>query len=515
MKLHSGISSILLTVVLSYIFLSCGASKQSRFIQTQYPKREFRGAWIQTVWQGQYQTMNSQQMRQYFVDLLDQLEQAGINAVVFQVRPQADALYQSNFEPWSSVLTGKQGTPLPDGFDPLAFMINECHKRNMELHAWLNPYRVTVAESQVLAPSHIYHRYPERFVKYGNQLFFDPGIPENRAFMCSVVNDIVSRYDVDAIHMDDYFYPYPIVGKEFPDEKSFQKYAEKQGFCDTEKANWRRNNVNQLIKEVKQTIVLAKPWVRFGISPFGIYRNKKNTINGAGSETSGLQNYDDLYADVKLWVKNGWIDYNIPQLYWEIGHKTADYKTLIDWWVENNFKQPLYIGQDANRMMDATMPSGNSQLDEKIRLSRSSENIQGNCFWHAYGLLDNYKGVSSELHAKYHKYKALIPAYTHMHDGKPKKVKNIKDTYSADDHYLSWEFEASQHNPETAKYFVVYRFANGEDENLNDATSIVAITRDTQYSLPYEGKKKSYKYIVTAVDGFHNESKGKSKKIKL
>ena len=507
----------LLTVLLVGLILSsCGSKKTvTSSADLQYPKREFRGAWIQTAWQGQYKSMNSTQMKAYFTDVLNKFQAAGINAVIFQVRPQADAFYYSELEPWSSFLTGTQGKPMADGFDPLTFLVEECHKRNMELHAWLNPYRVSLSENQVLTKSHMYYQYPDRFVKYGTQIFFDPGIPANRDFICQVVKDIVKRYNVDAIHMDDYFYPYPIAGKSFPDDRSFATYGASQGFDQAHRDDWRRNNVNSLIKEIKETIIVTKPWVRFGISPFGIYRNKRSTPNGTGSNTTGLQNYDDLYADVKLWVKNGWIDYNMPQVYWEIGHKAADYATLVEWWANNNFEQPLYIGQDVKRTMDAVMPSGDNQLAEKMRLSRSYKAVNGNCFWYGQNIVENYRGVTSSLIANYHKYPSLIPAYTHMYRGTPKKVKNVKEKYTEAAHLLVWDRDGEKGDPLAGTYFVVYRFAQGQSENLEDARNIVGITRDTKYPLPYEGGKKKYKYVVTAVDAFHNESKGVAKKLSL
>lgn len=514
MKKYS-IKQILFIVFTVFLLYSCGSKKTMvSYSDVNYPKREFRGAWIQTAWQDRYRSMNSTQMKQYFSDLLDKLQATGINAVIFQARPQADAFYYSEIEPWSSFMTGVQGKGLPDGFDPLAYLTEECHNRNMELHVWLNPYRAKLSESQTLVKNHLYNTRPELFVKYGTQVFFDPGIPENREYICRVVKDIVSRYDIDAIHMDDYFYPYPVAGKSFPDDRSFATYGLSQGFAPNQKDDWRRNNVNMLIKDIKGTIVETKPWVRFGISPFGIYRNKRNTPNGTGSDTNGLQNYDDLYADVKLWVRNGWIDYNMPQLYWEIGHKAADYNTLINWWSENNFEQPLYIGQDVTRTMDALMPSGDNQLAEKMRLERSNPNIQGNCFWSGYNVAENYKGIGNELISKYHRYPALIPAYTHMHSKSPKPVKGIRELYTANAHVLEWD-QGKKQNPEEAQYFVIYRFEHAKKEDLSDPRNIVAITRNTYYKLPYEGRKATYKYVVTAVDAFHNESKGKSKKIKL
>jgi len=503
------IISILLVVI------SCRTQKeQPRFVNLKYPKREFRGAWIQTAWQEQYRSMNSEQMKSYFVRILNDFHAAGINAVIFQVRPQSDAFYKSDIEPWSRYLTGTQGKAPDNGFDPLAFIIEECHKRNMELHAWLNPYRVA-SVGQPLVNNHIYNREPNRFVKYGNQIYFDPGIPENRSYTCKVVEDIIRRYNVDAIHMDDYFYPYPVKGENFPDDNSFNKYAASQGYAANQRADWRRNNVNMLVKDIKNTIVRVKPWVRFGVSPFGIYRNKRSTPDQSGSETNGLQNYDDIFADVKLWVKNGWIDYNMPQIYWEIGHNLADYTTLVNWWADNNFRQPLYIGQDIKRTMDAKMTSGDDQLNEKMRLSRSFTTVDGNCFWYGSILSENYKGISDRLKNDYHKYQALIPAYTHIHNGKPKPVKKIKEVYTASQHILEWAPDGDKRDPVNGQYYVVYRFPSGQKTDTENAQNIVAITRNNYVELPYERRRNKYKYVVTAVDAFHNESKGKSKTVTL
>lgn len=501
-------------------FSSCGSKKKVvTSKQMVYPKREFRGAWIHTVAQPQYVQMSSAQMRVYFSNLLDSLQTSGINAVIFQVRPQADAFYKSDLEPWSRYLTGVQGlAPDEEDFDPLEFIISECHNRAMELHAWLNPYRVTNAEGQVLASSHIFHREPWRFVKYGSQLYFDPGIPENRAFICDVVRDIVLRYDVDAIHMDDYFYPYPIAGKSFPDDDSFRTYAPSQGFLSDERDNWRRNNVNMLIKEIKNTILSTKPWVRFGISPFGIYRNKRSTPDGSGSETNGLQNYDDLYADVKLWVKNRWIDYNIPQVYWEMGHPAADYAELVPWWGKNNYGGHLYIGQDIKRTMDKINAGGESQLHDKMDMVRNlPDRVHGNCFWYGYILADNYKGISTLLRKYYHKYPALIPSYSEMYGKKPRGVDKIGKVFFPEDNHVMiyWKVKGNRAFPENARYFVVYRFKKGEKIDLDDPSHIVAITPHTELILNYEGGNTNYRYMITAVDAFHNESKPKSINVRL
>ena len=483
------------------------------------PKREFRGAWIHVIAQSQYQNMSSQGMKQYFIDLLDSLQSVNVNAVIFQVRPAADAFYFSELEPWSRYLTGTQGKA-PDGnFDPMAFVIQEAHKRMMEFHAWLNPYRVTASDNDVLCDTHLYYQYPERFLKYGKQLFFDPGLPENRNWICKVVKDIVSRYDVDAIHIDDYFYPYPIAGEKFPDENSFRKYAPQQGFTAGQLDDWRRNNVNLLIEQLKRTIVLTKPWVRFGVSPFGIYRNKKNTPDGSGSDTNGLQNYDDLYADILLWMQKGWIDYCIPQIYWEIGHPAADYDTLIRWWSNHQTKNcQLYIGQDVERTVkypDLQFPERN-QLPRKMQLERTLPGIDGNCWWPGYSLVKNSNGVADSLRNHYQTYPALIPAYTHLHKKAPKDVKSLKAEWTSNGYLLHWQQNGDPQNPEKAQYYVIYRFKDGEKTQLNDPSKIVIITKKTSFLLPYEKGTMKYKYVVTSVDRFQNETKkGKSKNVKL
>lgn len=500
---------IVALLLLSATLFSCGTSKKSLTrVADNAPKREFRGAWIHTVGQDRYMKMNSSAMKFYLSDMIRRLDEAGINAVIFQVRPEADAFYKSNLEPWSRFLTGRQGQAPDDAnFDPLAFIIDECHKRGMELHAWLNPYRVKSNVNSELAPEHLYWREPERFLRYGNQLYFDPGLPENRTFICDVVRDIVSRYDVDAIHMDDYFYPYPIAGTPFPDDKSFNEYAASQGFSTNQRADWRRNNVNLLIQQIKYTIGGTKPWVRFGISPFGIYRNKRNHPNG--SDTNGLENYGDLYADIKLWMEKGWIDYNLPQLYWEIGHKAADYTTLLKWWNANNFEQPLYIGQDLKRAVDK------SELDTKIRQSREMSFVHGNCYWYGYLILDNYANVANTLKTTTHRTKSLIPAYTHMHKGSPNKVNKLTEVFTEDMHFITWEHKKQPKNPETAQRFVIYRFNQGEKVDINSSKNILQITPDNFFVLPYEGGKKRYTYVVTPLDAFWNEGKATSIKVKL
>ena len=475
-----------------------------------HPKREFRAAWIQTV-HGHFRDMPTRQLQDTLLVMLDSLRQVGMNAVIFQVRPEADTFYSSELEPWSRFLTGEQGKKPEPEWDPMRFMIEECHRRAMEFHAWINPYRVKNKLDDELASTHIYNRHPEWFVVYGDQLFFDPALPESREHICRVVGDIVRRYDIDAIHMDDYFYPYPIKGQDFPDNESFIRYGENF----TDKGDWRRNNVNLLIEKVHKTIREIKPWVKFGISPFAIYRNA--TTDPLGSRTGSLQNYDDLYADVLMWVNNGWVDYNIPQVYWEIGHPAADYDTLIRWWAKNASARPLYIGQDVMRTVnkpDLHNPLIN-QMPAKMKLQRALPTVQGSCQWYASAVVDNAGNYRTMLVKDYHRYPALPPTSPFMDDKAPDKVKKVKDVWTQDGLLLFWQAPKAKTEMDKAVQYVVYRFDKKEKVNLEDPSHIVAITRDTYYKLPYENGKTKYNYVVTALDRLHNESKGAKKKVKL
>ena len=496
-------------ILLLALFLATGVGAQIQQ-QSPYPKREFRGAWIQAV-NGQFRGIPTEKLKQTLIDQLNSLQGAGINAIIFQVRPEADALYASQLEPWSRFLTGVQGQAPSPYWDPMQFMIDECHKRGMEFHAWINPYRVKTSLKSELAANHLYNIHPEWFVTYNNQLYFDPALPESRRHICMVVADIVSRYDVDAIHMDDYFYPYPAKGVDFPDDASFARYG--GGF--TNRADWRRSNVNILIQKIHETIRGLKPWVKFGISPFGIYRNEKN--DPLGSKTNGLQNYDDLYADVLLWARNGWVDYNIPQIYWQIGHPAADYETLVKWWAKNTENRPLFIGQSVMNTVQNADPKNPSinQLPRKMALERAYQTIGGSCQWPASAVVENAGKYRDALVQEYHKYPALVPVFDFMDDKAPGKVRKVKKVWTEDGYMLFWTAPKAKDEMDRAVQYVVYRFDGKEKVNIDDASHIVAITRNNFYKLHYDDGKTKYRYVVTALDRLHNESKSVSKKVKL
>ena len=382
----------------------------------------FRGAWIATVANIDWPTSDAVGMpalQQIEMEqMLDSLQAIGINAVIFQVRPTADALYWSELEPWSHWLTGLQGywrghegllAGTEDFYDPLEFVTTAAHDRGMQVHAWLNPYRVTIKsmDTTKLVNNHIMRRHPEWFWKYGEQWYFEPGLDETREWICMIVEDIVCRYDIDAIHMDDYFYPYPLPRQPLPDRDCFETHP--RGFTDIRE--WRRNNVNMVIRDISQTIHTTKPWVEFGISPFGVWRN--NTRDSLGSATTaGLTNYDNLYADVLYWIREGWIDYVCPQLYWHIGNRAAGYDVLAHWWAqrvaEANAQSPsecqLYIGLAPYRLgslKEASAWRTGNEVARQMHLNRTIPEITGECFYSTRPLLKNPLNVCDTIKAFY------------------------------------------------------------------------------------------------------------------
>ena len=479
-------------------------------IGVQAQKREFRGAWIQCV-NGQFQGLSTNAMQSTLSYQLDELQKDGVNAIIFQVRPECDALYESQLEPWSRFLTGTQGKAPSPYWDPLAWMIRECHKRGMELHAWINPYRAKTKGTTVLAPNHIAKRQPNACFAYDNLLILNPGIPENRDYICQVVSDIVDRYDIDGLHIDDYFYPYPAAGQTIPDDAQYQQYS--NGIKN--RGDWRRYNVNLFIEQLYKTVHQIKPWVKVGISPFGIYRNQKNSP--IGSNTNGLQNYDDLYADVLLWVNNGWLDYCVPQLYWEIGHKAADYDTLIRWWNQHAGQRPLFIGEDVERTVKASDPQNPSanQQAAKQRLHQAMPHVGGTVLWYAKAVVDNTGGYGTALRNVYWKHPALQPAMPFIDGKAPGKPRKLKLVLTSDGYVLFWTSPRGNDWKNEAVKYVVYRFEKNEKPTLDDPSKIVAITSNTFCRLPYSDGKTTYTYLVTALDRLSNESKASKKNIKL
>ena len=375
---------------------------------SQSPEQEFRAVWIATVdnidWPLKGMTDVAAQKAE-FIRQLDMHKRNGMNAVIVQVRPAADAFYPSPYEPWSQWLTGIQGRAPSPYYDPLQFMIDEVHKRGMEFHAWCNPYRANFSiGSASIAPDHITKTHPEWFLTYGSTRYFDPANSKAQEFVVNVVTDIVRRYDVDAIHMDDYFYPYRIAGKEFPDAISYARSG-----TELNKDDWRRANVDTIILHLNNAIKKEKPWVKFGISPFSVWRNKDQDPEGSDSKAYQT-NYDDLYADVVLWLKNGWIDYVAPQLYLEIGNGKIAYEKLLDWWSKHSYGKHLYIGMAIYRAGTSAAWKNTNELPNQIKLLRQYSNVQGSIYFSSNSFNRNPNGWSDSLRNNYYSNQVEIPA---------------------------------------------------------------------------------------------------------
>ena len=462
----------------------------------QQPKREFRGAWIQCV-NGQFLGKTSEQIRNMLSKQLDVLQKAGINAILFQVRPEGDALYYSSYEPWSRFLTGRQGMPPEDGWDPLAWMVKECH-------AWINPYRMKTKGTKEMAITHTAILHKEWIIRYGDQFILNPALKESRNYTCLVVEDIINKYDVDGIHMDDYFYPYPEPGIKFDDEIFFKN--DPRGFNNI--ADWRRDNVNLLVKDIHDLIRSKAPWIKFGISPFGIYRNDPNGHNSPyGSATNGLQNYNDLYADIVKWQSEGWVDYLIPQIYWNIGTKVADYQVLAHWWNDYCNNRPVYIGQDVERTIKGIDPndSTKNQMYAKYTIQRSLNNIQGSCQWYAAMVEENPAGYRTTLERVYHRYPALQPKMTFIKDKAPKRPGRIRVKIQGNITVLSWKADRTKREVNRAVAYAIYDFPPGQIMDFEDPKYIKIITRNN--SVAFKGDIFNHTIAVTALDHFHNESK--------
>ncbi len=490
-----------------FLFLFIFAS----LLNGQAQKRQFRGAWIQAV-NGQFQGMSRNEMQRTLTHQLDVLQQDGVNAIIFQVRPECDALYESRLEPWSRFLTGVQGRAPYPLWDPLAWMTEQCHKRGMEIHAWINPYRAKTKGTTQLASGHVAVQHPERTFSYDNQIILNPALKENRDYICRVVQDIVSRYDIDGLHIDDYFYPYPAPGQTIPDQQYYE--SNRQGFSNI--GDWRRNHVSLFVQQLSEVIHQCKPWVKFGISPFGIYRNLSSD-SANGSATKGLQNYDDLYADVILWVNNGWVDYCVPQIYWQIGHPTADYATLIKWWDKHAANRPLYIGEDVERTVKFADPQNpdSHQLPAKHRLHQQMSHVNGTVLWYAKAVVDNVGNYGTILRNNYWKFPALQPLMPFIDSKAPKKPRKLKVVETSDGLVLFWQGRKTKNWGDEVTQYVVYRFGKGEKIDLQQETHIVGVSRQNFMKLPYKDGQERYVYIVTALDRMSNESKGSKIKIKI
>ncbi|MDH2428327.1 family 10 glycosylhydrolase [Sphaerisporangium sp. TRM90804] len=468
------------------------------------PKRQLRAMWIASVanvdWPSRTGLSAAAQQAE-FRSWLDLAVQKRMNAVIVQVRPTADAFWPSPYEPWSHWLTGTQGTS--PGYDPMAFMVAEAHARNLELHAWFNPYRVANhADPDQLVASHPARRNPGWRFAYGGKLYYNPGIPAVRAFIQDAIMDAVTRYDVDGVHMDDYFYPYPVSGETIPDAAAHAQYG--SGFPSVH--DWRRDNVNRLVRELDQRVHAAKPWVRFGVSPFGIWRNA--ATDPLGSQTSGLQSYDAIYADTRLWVKQGWVDYIAPQIYWHIGFATADYQVLTAWWAGTvaNTGVQLLVGQAAYRAgasgQDAAWQR-TAELSDHLTYNRRHPEVAGDVFFSAKDVRADRIGAMTRTVTDHYSRPALVPAYGT--GTAPSAPAITSATRGSGGVTLSWQRGGSGSSVSYALYRVDGTPAS-DPCFFADARNLVTTTRGTTFTDSTAAAGRAYTYYTTALDRAQNES---------
>jgi uncharacterized lipoprotein YddW (UPF0748 family) len=426
--------------------------------QDAAPRHEFRAAWIATVdnidWPSR-KGLPADSQKAEFIRMLDMHRENGMNAIIMQIRPAADAFYPSPYEPWSEWLTGIQGTPPRPYYDPLAFMIEETHKRGMEFHAWCNPYRAqfNIAKSSI-APTHVTRMRPDWFLDYGDKRYFDPGNPEVQDFVTRIVSDIVRRYPVDAIHFDDYFYPYRIPGKAFPDSAGYRKYNGPLGLDD-----WRRSNVDSIIHKLYRAIRKENPQCRFGISPFGVWRNQDKDPRGSATR-AGQTNYDDLYADILLWLQKGWIDYVAPQLYWEFSHPNAPFQPLLDWWSRNSYGKACYIGLGYYKAGINATWRDRTLIPRQLAAIRQTPNVHGAVYFSSKSFQGNPLGWNDSLKSNYYKYPALIPAMPWIPGNRPPAPRILAVTQT-DKRKLTCQVAPASSPGESIRLLAVYRQTDG------------------------------------------------------
>ncbi|WP_193196885.1 glycoside hydrolase family 10 protein [Nostoc sp. MG11] len=448
--------------------------------------REFRGAWVAAVWNGDWPSkagLTAVQQQAELTEIINKLQALNFNALIFQVRPEGDALYASQLEPWSAWITGTQGKAPEPFYDPLEFAIAECHKRNIELHAWFNPYRAktSIKGSPNVRP-HLAVTNPEVVYQWGNQLWMEPGakIVQDRAY--NVILDVVKRYDIDGIHLDDYFYPYPIEGQSFPDDKTYAAYKAAGGTLNI--GDWRRDNVNKMVQRLWQGIKATKPHVKFGISPFGIYRP------GQPPGITGLDAYNVLYADAKKWLEQGWIDYIAPQLYWRTDQTQQSYSALLKWWTQVNTKQRhVYAGNNLTEPSNKSRESDEIEKQVKISRSQAGQFSLGNIFFNLGVLTENSQGIADKFQSLLYNKPALPPTLSWQNTTPPPPPTELQ----VNNRKLSWQSGDTQ----PVRSWTLYR-QSGDTWILQRILSA-----GTTFATVQPGT-----YAVCAVDRLANESVG-------
>ena len=486
--------------------INSSAPNPEELLLINHPKRELRSAWITTLtnldWPSK-RGLTSFQQKTEFLTIVNQFKANSINAVIGQIRASSDAFYKSEISPWSEWLTGEQGKAPDNEFDPLAFMVEECHKRNMEFHAWFNPFRaISHIRFSNVAKDHITKKKPEWFFQYGNTVYYNPGIPEVRAYICEVVKEVVRNYDIDGVHFDDYFYPYTIAGQKIPDGKEFEKYS--RG-CKSI-ANWRRDNINLLVQEVNQAIKIEKAHVKFGISPYAVWRNKDQDPEGSVTK-SGQTSYDNLYCDTKLWIEENWVDYMAPQLYGGTSSKYTNFSNLVNWWTDTDYDRHIYLGHAIYKLnTNYKYGFGTEELVKQVQIGRRNNKVNGSIYFRANAFVSNHKNFKEKMSESIYKYPSLIPPMNWIDSVAPSKPIKLKVKFNESSIVLKWKAPKYKLTGDSAAYYVVYRFKEDEIINTKLANKIISIQKNNEFTDSTAITSNCYKYVVSAVDRLHNES---------
>lgn len=460
------------------------------------PVREFRGVWVATVANIDWPTkpgLSVQEQKTEALAILDRCQELGLNAIVLQVRTSCDALYASQLEPWSYYLTGQQGTAPEPFYDPLEFWVEQTHQRGMELHAWFNPYRArNTGQKYIESETHISKTHPELVKRYGNDktsyLWLDPGEPKSRQHTLDVFLDVVQRYDVDGVHIDDYFYPYPIDDIPFPDDPAWEKYLNSGGKLSRD--DWRRDQMNLFIKSLYERIKATKPHVKFGISPFGIWKP------GYPESVQGFNQYEKLYADAKLWLNEGWCDYYSPQLYWPIHAKQQSFPALLQWWIgENTQGRVIAPGIFTSRVGDKNRPFTVEQIEDQVFLARTLEGSSGTIHFSMKAIMENREGLSDRLKSNTYLTPALTPItpWLNVEKVSAPKLTPRQPLDSNASRTVAWEVS----NPKAVRRWAVYRLVQGKWE----LSILGPETQSLQIQPSSEPETRVQAIAVAGVDG--------------
>ncbi len=496
---------VLLTTTL-LLFVGCTESQEQS--EGYDGKREWRAVWVATVnnidWPSQ-PGLSADEQKKELIEYFDLFKKMNFNAVVLQVRPTADAFFISGYEPWSIYLTGDQKVAPDPLYDPLEFAIEEARKRGMELHAWLNPYRVSqdTANLKDISPDHIYNKRPDLFVRHGKKLYFDPAYPETREFLVDVIKDLVKRYDLDGIHFDDYFYP----NNDFDDSVSFSLHP--RGYSQEDKMAWRRENVDLVIEMLRDSIKAIKPYMKYGISPYAVWRNLREDPRGSDTKSYSYTNYDHLHADILLWMEKGWMDYILPQLYFNIGYDAADFNVLAKWWQDYSAGTPVYGGLGTYRLSeDAKIPDWRSsdQIRQQAQILRGMPSYQGVCYFNAKNFKENRLGINEVMESLYPN-PALVPALRGFPVNRPLSPAKAFISGGAESVLVSWESKDVKNSTiHDVRYHLIYRFKRGERADFTNGSAIVALTGEDSYTHSCADWQE-YDYYVASLDRLYNESK--------